>query len=115
MHSHGQEAQSPRSGRWPRFAEIYGGHTVMLHDPKCRFDCPLTPALEHYPCYRLTHPIYHTTIAPRATRRSTAQNPPPTPPLNGLVAQAVNLTAEISSSLGHNRLIRSPTPNRRTI
>ncbi|KAL6286522.1 hypothetical protein ACE6H2_010912 [Prunus campanulata] len=28
---------------------------------------------------------------------------------NGLVAQAVNLTAEISSSLGYNRLIRSQT------
>ncbi|CAL9005958.1 unnamed protein product [Prunus brigantina] len=24
MHSHGQEEQNPRSGRWPRFAEIYG-------------------------------------------------------------------------------------------
>ncbi|CAL9005936.1 unnamed protein product, partial [Prunus brigantina] len=25
-------AQNPRSGQWPRFAEIYGGHTTMLHD-----------------------------------------------------------------------------------
>ncbi|CAL2239327.1 unnamed protein product [Prunus armeniaca] len=26
--------QNPRSGRWPRFAEIYGGHTTMLLKPK---------------------------------------------------------------------------------
>ncbi|CAL9001489.1 unnamed protein product [Prunus brigantina] len=32
------EVQNPRSGRWPRFNEIYGGHTTMLHDPKCRLD-----------------------------------------------------------------------------
>ncbi|CAL2278227.1 unnamed protein product [Prunus armeniaca] len=43
------------------------------------------------------------------------KNPPPTPPLNGLIAQAVNLTAEIRSSLGHNRLIRSRTQNMRNI
>ncbi|CAL2267121.1 unnamed protein product [Prunus armeniaca] len=26
--------QNPRSGRWPRFAEIYGGHTTMLLNPR---------------------------------------------------------------------------------
>ncbi|CAL8993033.1 unnamed protein product, partial [Prunus brigantina] len=69
-------------------------------------------APEHHPCYRLIHPIYHTTVALRATPRSTAQNPPPTPPLNGLVAQAVNLTAEIGSSLGHNHCAGTPAHKR---
>ncbi|CAL9000508.1 unnamed protein product [Prunus brigantina] len=40
--------QNPRSGRWPRFTEIYGGHTTMLHDPKCRFDYPLAPIRLHH-------------------------------------------------------------------
>ncbi|CAL9020659.1 unnamed protein product, partial [Prunus brigantina] len=34
--------QNPRSGRWSRFAEIYGGHTTMLHDPKL-VDCKENP------------------------------------------------------------------------
>ncbi|CAL2259935.1 unnamed protein product [Prunus armeniaca] len=29
-------------------AEIYGGHTTMLHDPKCRFDYPLAPIRLHH-------------------------------------------------------------------
>ncbi|CAL9016661.1 unnamed protein product, partial [Prunus brigantina] len=40
--------QSPRSGRWPRFAEIYGGHTTMLHNPKCRCDYPLASIRLHH-------------------------------------------------------------------
>ncbi|CAL9025545.1 unnamed protein product [Prunus brigantina] len=61
-------------------------------------------AAPHHPCYRLTHPIYHTTVALRATRRSTAQKST-TYTTNGLVAQAVNLTAETSSFLGHNHSV----------
>ncbi|CAL2255801.1 unnamed protein product [Prunus armeniaca] len=38
----------PTTGRWPRFTGIYGGHTTMLHDPKCRLDYLLAPIRLHH-------------------------------------------------------------------
>ncbi|CAL9004765.1 unnamed protein product [Prunus brigantina] len=35
MRSHGQRRRGIDQNKRPRFAEIYGGHTTMLHDPKC--------------------------------------------------------------------------------
>ncbi|CAL9020955.1 unnamed protein product [Prunus brigantina] len=46
----GQEAfnaQGQKGRRWPRFVEIYGGHTTILHDPKCRLDYLLAPIRLH--------------------------------------------------------------------
>ncbi|CAL2230101.1 unnamed protein product [Prunus armeniaca] len=42
--------QNPRSGRWPRFAEIYGGHTTMLLNPRppC-FTIPNADLTTHLP------------------------------------------------------------------
>ncbi|CAL2277574.1 unnamed protein product [Prunus armeniaca] len=42
--------QNPRSGRWPRFTEIYGGHTTMLLNPKppC-FTIPNADLTTHLP------------------------------------------------------------------
>ncbi|CAL2228143.1 unnamed protein product [Prunus armeniaca] len=42
--------QNPRSGRWPRFAETYGGHTSMLLNPRLPcFTIPNADLATHLP------------------------------------------------------------------
>ncbi|CAL9020656.1 unnamed protein product [Prunus brigantina] len=88
-------AQNPRSERWLRFTGIYGGHTTMLHDPKCRFDYPLAPIRLHHADlfsldYRAGTPAHNCTASKRRTSHVNAH---PLSPEHQATEHAVRISA----------------------